>query len=212
MRPDTITLAIEEKYTPEEKAEIAEQLARAIAELETVSGEKKVSDAAFNERIKRCDTQITELAKRYNKGCEVAQIGCDIRYDDPEVGKKSYYRMDRNELVETHDMSWEEKQETLQFPLTNSKEAKPPCEHLTVSSADGIWKCDLCGETLTSEAAEKPLEILGPEPPLPAPDDQQAEVAPLNNTAETLGEMNAAMGNSPRITEVQDGKTQAAGD
>jgi hypothetical protein len=117
VRPETIIIAIEEKYTPEEKAEIAGKLAIAIAESEVIAGEKKVSDAAFNERLKRCDGEITTLAKQYNKGCETAQIGCDIRYDHPEVGKKSYFRMDRNELVSTHDMSWEEKQETIQFPL-----------------------------------------------------------------------------------------------
>ena len=121
MRPDTITLGIEERFTAEEKAEIADQLAQAIADLETVRAEKKVSDAAFGERTKRHHAQIDELAKRYNKGCEVAQIGCDIRYDDPEPGKKSYYRMDRNELVSTHDMSWEEKQETIQFPLAKGE-------------------------------------------------------------------------------------------
>jgi len=124
MRPDTITLAIEEKYSTEEKADIAQKLAAAIAEQETIAGEKKVSDAAFNERLKRCDGQITTLAKQYNKGCESAQIGCDIRYDNPEVGKKSYFRMDTGELVETHDMSWEEKQETIQFPLGEAKAAE----------------------------------------------------------------------------------------
>lgn len=118
MREETITLSLEEKYTPEEKADIAEKLAIAVADLDAIIGEKKVSDAAFNERIKRCDEQITNLAKRYNKGYETAQIGCDIKYDDPAPGKKSYYRMDRGELVSVHDMSWEEKQETLQFPLT----------------------------------------------------------------------------------------------
>jgi hypothetical protein len=123
MRPDTITLAIEEKYTPEEKAGIASKLATAIADLETISGEKKISDGAFNERIKKCDAEITNLAKLYNKGYELAQIGCDIRYDHPEPGKKSYVRMDTGELVQTHDMSWEEKQETIQFPLTASPDA-----------------------------------------------------------------------------------------
>lgn len=173
MRSDSITLAIEEKYTPEEKAEIAEQLARAIADLETVSGEKKVSDAAFNERIKRCDAQITELAKRYNKGCEVAQIGCDIRYDTPEPGKKSYVRFDSGEVVEVHDMNWEEKQETIQFPLG---EQKPPCEHPSVSSSEGIWKCDSCGETLTPPeiGEEKPLDIIGPDLPPEEPPEHGA--------------------------------------
>jgi hypothetical protein len=121
MRPDTITLAIYEQFTPQEKTEIADQMAKAIADLETVKEEKKVSDAAFGERMKRHIAQINEFAKRYNKGGESAQIGCDIKYDDPEPGKKSYYRMDKGELVETHDMSWEEKQETIQFPLAKTE-------------------------------------------------------------------------------------------
>src|SRR4051812_6827937 len=118
---DTTTLAIEEKYSLEEKAGIAQDLASKIADRETTKLEKSASDAAFNERIKKADAEISELAKRYNKGCEVAQIGCDIRYNDPEPGKKSYYRMDRNELVETHDMNWEEKQGEIQFHLPQTE-------------------------------------------------------------------------------------------
>lgn len=117
MRADTITLGVEEKYSAEERAEIANNLAAAVAEAEAVSGEKKASDAAFNGRIKAAEEKVSALARQYNKGCEVAQVGCDIRYDVPEVGKKSYIRMDTGETAEVHDMSWEEKQETIQFPL-----------------------------------------------------------------------------------------------
>jgi len=123
MRPDSITLAIFEKYTPEELTTTAQQMAQAQADLESVEVEKKVSDAAFNERIKTFAAQVSELAKKYNKGGETAQIGCDIRYDHPEPGKKSHFRMDRNEQVgEPIDMSWEEKQETIQFPLAEAPE------------------------------------------------------------------------------------------
>jgi len=145
MRPDTITLAIEEKYSAEEKAALAEKLAAAIAELETITGEKKVSDAAFNERIKRCDGQITTLAKQYNKGCETAQIGCDIRYDNPVVGKKSYYRMDNAELVQTLDMNWEERQETIQFPLGESQ----PTDHVAAAPDDLEQAMGVAGEEVT---------------------------------------------------------------
>lgn len=128
MRADTITLAVFEKYEAEELATIAKELSGAIADVETIAGEKKASDAVFNGRIKECEEKISDLAKRYNKGGETAQIGCDIRYDNPEPGKKSYYRMDRAELVETHDMSWDEKQETIQFPLATAPE--PTAEQL----------------------------------------------------------------------------------
>ena len=121
MRPDTITLEIFEKFTPENTAEIADQMATAIADLETIYTEKKTSDAAFNSRIKECDAKIGDLAKRYNKGGEAAQIGCDIRYDWPEIGKKSYVRIDNGETAGVHEMTWEEKQETIQFPITDQK-------------------------------------------------------------------------------------------
>lgn len=180
MRPDTITLAIEEKYSLEEKAEIAEKMACAIADRETTKLDKSASDAAFNERLKKAEAEISELAKRYNKGCEVAQIGCDIRYNDPEPGKKSYYRMDRSELVETHEMNWEEKQGEIQFNLPQTETPGADelakmvgdtnvCTHPRVSGDGDNWKCHTCGETLSTPplaTEEKPFEIGQPLPPV----------------------------------------------
>lgn len=128
MRPDSITLAIFEKYSSTELAETAQQMARAQSDMESAETEKKVSDGVFNERIKTHAAEVSELAQKYNKGGETAQIGCTIRYDVPTVGQKSYIRMDSEETVEVHDMSVEEKQETFQFPLSTapaSDEAKP---------------------------------------------------------------------------------------
>jgi hypothetical protein len=138
MRDDSITLAIFEKYKPEELAEVAQQMAQAQAELENVEVEKKVSDAAFNERIKKFAADVSTLAKKYNKGGESAQIGCDIRYDHPEPGKKSYFRMDRNELVETHDMTWEENQETIQFPLAEAPAPEPSVSDISTAALESL--------------------------------------------------------------------------
>jgi hypothetical protein len=123
VRPDSITLAIFEKYSPEEMTATAQKLVQALTEKETAETEKKLSDAAFKERINKHEAEAADCAKRYAKGGETAQIGCAIRYDVPKVGQKSYIRMDREEVVEVHDMSLEEKQETLQFPLTASADA-----------------------------------------------------------------------------------------
>lgn len=125
MRPDSITLAIFEKYAPEELAETAQKLAQAWADKETAESEKKVSDAVFKERINKHEADVAQLATRYNKGGETAQIGCTIRYDTPTVGKKSYIRMDTEAVVEVHDMTLEEKQQTIQFPLTASASEEP---------------------------------------------------------------------------------------
>lgn len=118
MLPSEITLAIFEKYTPQELAETAAKMAQAQSEMEGAEAEKKISDGVFNERIKKHAAEVSELAQKYNKGGETAQIGCTIRYDIPTVGQKSYWRMDREEMVEVHDMTFGEKQQTIQFPLT----------------------------------------------------------------------------------------------
>ena len=89
MRPTEITLAIFEKYQPAELAEVAQKMAQAQSDMESAEAEKKVSDGVFNERIKTHAAEVSELAQRYNKGGETAQIGCTIRYDIPEVGKKT---------------------------------------------------------------------------------------------------------------------------
>jgi hypothetical protein len=170
MRADTITLGIEEKYTPTEKAEIADKMAAAVAEVETISGEKKVSDAAFNGRLKKADESVSALARQYNKGCEVAQIGCDIRYDVPEVGKKSYVRMDTGEAVEVHDMSWKEKQETLQFNLPTDPNAP-----LTTQPTDDQVSDVLGAMDTTPETTPDPPII---DPPIPPPEDPQPGADP----------------------------------
>lgn len=152
MRPDSITLAIFEKYTPEELADTATKLVQALADQETAETEKKTSAPVFKERIAKHAADASALAKHYSKGGETAQIGCTIRYDVPTVGQKSYIRMDREETVEVHDMSLEERQETLQFPLTAAPPADakpapepepaapepPACQPLTFKDIKGI--------------------------------------------------------------------------
>jgi hypothetical protein len=170
MRADTITLGVEEKYSAEERAEIASNLAAAVAEAETISGEKKATDAAFNGRIKAAEEKVSSLARQYNKGCEVAQIGCDIRYDVPEVGKKSYVRMDTGETVEVHDMSWEEKQETLQFNLPTDPNAPLTTQPTKDQVSEALDKMQAAGE-IPPEPPPQPPTI---DPPTDSSEDAAA--------------------------------------
>lgn len=195
MRADTITLGVEEKYSPEELAEIAKNMALAFAEVETITGEKKTSDAAFNSRIKEAESSLASLARQYNKGCEVAQIGCDIRYDAPTVGKKSYIRMDTGETVEVHDMEWSEKQESIQFPLcetpsdeqvANALESAmsnsepvihcPKCKTAQVNKVDDEWVCLKCGfKTKDEDDLIFDMPTIDPPPPT---DSEQPGASP----------------------------------
>jgi hypothetical protein len=117
MREDTIIREIKEEYTPEEVSAMGKKLAGKMADMEAVQSEKSAADASFNERKKVLQSEAETLYRQINKGYEMAQIGCDIRYNDPSPGQKSYYRMDTSAHVETVNMSWEEKQEELQFNL-----------------------------------------------------------------------------------------------
>lgn len=126
MRLEEITIAIFEKYSPDELATTAAAMAQAQSDLEGVEAEKKMSDSVYKERINKHAAEVSELAKKYVKGGETAQIGCKIRYDIPAPGQKSYIRFDTEETVEVHDMTTEEKQETFQFPLTAAAAEQQP--------------------------------------------------------------------------------------
>lgn len=117
MRQDTINKEIREDFTDADKIEMGAALAEKLVAIQAVESEKKSADSIFNERRKVLETEVESLASRYNKGYEMAMIGCDIRYDDPAPGQKSYYRMDTSQHVETLEMTWEEKQEELQFSM-----------------------------------------------------------------------------------------------
>ena len=125
MRDDTITREIREEFTPAELSEMGKKLAGKMADMEAVATEKSAADATFNERKKVLQSEAETLYRQINKGYEMAQIGCDIRYNDPAPGQKSYYRMDTAAHVETIDMTWEEKQEELQFNLGAGAEGQP---------------------------------------------------------------------------------------
>ena len=177
MRSDTITLSLKCPFSPEKLRDMADKLTRAINTREEIEEEKKASNAAFKSRLEECEKEIVPLARAYAKSYEMADVLCDIRYNDPEPGKKTYYRMAPSEAVETHDMTWEEKQEEIQFNLPQDGAAPAesvtppaadvipghsaselesligdvtPCSHPSVSNLHGTeWKCDACGEVLT---------------------------------------------------------------
>jgi hypothetical protein len=137
MREDTIIREIREDFTSEELAEMGKKLAGKMADLEAVATDKKSADATFNERKQVLQAEAETLYRQINHGYEMAQVGCDIRYNDPAPGQKSYYRMDTSKHVETIDMSWEEKQEELQFNLNAPAEGQPQPSDEQVEDALG---------------------------------------------------------------------------
>lgn len=170
MRPDTVNRSIQCSYTPEEKAEIAKSMAASQADMEAAESEKKVSDAAYNERIKKHSADISNLAKKYNKGYEMKELSCDIRYDDPATGQKTFYRMDTKEAVETLEMSWEEKQEELQFNLpADGAPDTTPAPGDDLEKATGLE---------SGETGEPPIDWKLPENPTTQPPEDFGDNPP----------------------------------
>lgn len=161
MRPDTIIKEIRCDFTDQDKLEMGDSLSKKLVEVEAVESEKKSADGVFNERRKVLEGEIESLYRRYHKGYEMAQIGCDIRYNHPLPGQKSYIRMDTGELADTVDMSWEEKQDELQFNLNTSAEGQPQPSDEQVD--DVLGKLDTSEGTPPAQNPELPNEENPPE-------------------------------------------------
>jgi hypothetical protein len=196
VRPESITLSLEQKFSADQKAEIAQLLAQAIADQETIANEKSESDAVFKGRLKTCDSQISELAKKYNKGCETKQVECKIRYDMPSVGKKSYYRIDTEDLIETRDMTVEERQETINFPPAAKapKEPKPTPVAQPPKPADITFRYiqDVAATLVTLPAHEQSQairEMAGKIAPILL---AQGKIADRNGNTEIIATLEAA--------------------
>ena len=80
---------------------------KSLAELEE---EKKSSASAYKSQIDATKALITKLANNVNNGYEYRNVECQIIYDDPVIGKKTYLRLDTNEIVKVEDMTKDEMQ------------------------------------------------------------------------------------------------------
>lgn len=125
MRPDTVTKQLKTPFSDGEMQDTAKALVDEITALENTENEKKAEQSAFKERIDRHTAAISELSHKYAKGYEMKDVECDIRYNNPEPGKKTLIRMDTGETVETVEMTQEERQEEIQFNLESQLDSLP---------------------------------------------------------------------------------------
>ncbi len=117
MRPDTIGREIRTEWADLDKINMGNSLALMLVELDRIQTEKKVADSEYNKKITTIKAETGALSRKMEKGYAIETITCDIRYNDPTPGQKSFYRMDTSACVVTEEMTWEEKQEELQFNI-----------------------------------------------------------------------------------------------
>jgi hypothetical protein len=104
----TFEKTFEISLSEHEQNEIGKELAEKrilMAQLQT-----KISDikSDYKKRIDGLDAEVLAKSKMIKSGKAPKKINCYCNLDDPNTGKKSYYSVDNNELIETQDMTPEE--------------------------------------------------------------------------------------------------------
>jgi hypothetical protein len=98
-------------FTPEEKADISERMARAMQQFADTEEEFVVVKKQFNEQLAGFSNEAKKLSRRYNFGYEHRSVVCDVLLDTPEPGKKTIMRQDiPGELVRVMDMTDSDRQ------------------------------------------------------------------------------------------------------
>lgn len=114
-------------FTVEEKAEIAQELARKTSDLSTVEDQKAQRMAQFKAQIEETKSSINIACKKLNNGFEYRMIECSVDYNTPKFGKKSFFRKDNGDFVCSETMTVEEL-ESLPGLRKGEQEVKPKYE------------------------------------------------------------------------------------
>lgn len=106
---ETFYKSLETKLTDLEIKDLGQQLAKTEWEKSTLELEKKMAADKFKQDIDGKDAKIRELYRFINRGTEFRDYLCYWKYNDPETGKKSLYKFQTKEHIETTQMSDEER-------------------------------------------------------------------------------------------------------
>jgi hypothetical protein len=116
--PDgTLTMSLRHQFTREEILERSRQLAEATRKSASLTDDKKRVVKEYDSRIANEAQVVADLSEKITNGYEHRDTDCRVVYDDPSPGKKTIYRNDTNEKVESRDMNNDEKQ--LKLSLLN---------------------------------------------------------------------------------------------
>lgn len=184
-KPKSLTKELVCKLTPEEKADIADQLTERIGRKDWLEDAKKVAAKKYAAQIEEVVAEINDLSNKIRAGEELRSVKCEIRYDDPLPGHKSTYRLDTGARIASELMSEDELQGEL-FPGEDeaaeapeaevAPEARPAAQLPLLSSADVRMDAKVEPEDVIAAAIDA-ATISGGEP---APEKAEAEAEEEN--------------------------------
>lgn len=104
-----VTRDIKVKLNDREKSKVARKLGELYREKEKLDADAKASAKHFKDRKGGVEAQISELSEVAASGSRVETVECRWEFNKPKKGKKSLVRKDTDQVVETLDMSADEK-------------------------------------------------------------------------------------------------------
>lgn len=107
--------SIEHKLSREEISILGEELAALNQMVFELEAEKKTKLADFTARLKEFMQQIQIISGKISTGIDSEQVEIMVLLDTPRPGRKSFLRVDTNEVLRTEDMTPQERQHSFGF-------------------------------------------------------------------------------------------------
>ena len=97
-------------FTENEKREIASEMARKVAELNSAEDERKAVASSLKSRIDSLQAQVNDAANKLNNGYEYRNVKCEV---DRDFKEKTIYFIFDGETVKEKPMSADDLQPNL---------------------------------------------------------------------------------------------------
>ncbi len=101
----TVTTSIERPLTEPELADLGKQQARLLQDIGELVMQKKVVIDEFKAAIGEKQKQVEELSARINLGLDRQELECDVLFDTPEKGRKSFVAVATGQIVKVEEMA-----------------------------------------------------------------------------------------------------------
>lgn len=115
MRKNEIVRSVRHEFTDEQKLRLADSITSAVARLKSAQDAKKLADAQFKEQIDEQLVNIVQFSQLYRDGGEDRPTDCKILWNTPNVGEKTFVRLDTGEELLVEAMTMDERQEEIAF-------------------------------------------------------------------------------------------------
>ena len=100
--------------SPEEKRDLAGEIALTVERIETLSAEKKASAQDFKQRIDAEKLHLTSMSATYQRGWEMREQPAVVE-KDYATGEVVYYHAETGIVLQVRPMAYEERQQHFEF-------------------------------------------------------------------------------------------------